>query len=410
MGDPNSADWGSSYYNGQKVIGNNGQFWELANGAMGPAYDPATEKAITDQANAAYTGSAGKPGYEYQSALSASNPYTSPEVRALLADPEWQAAQNTGPIYANQFSPTTQAEIKKIPNLNTNLALSGTGPNPYNANAANGLPTGSPGGSGGLAPSGTASGVGTPSSGLGTSMGPGGSPAPGSSGTNPGQGGTLPNSFLPAQSASEAANNGYNLNPTTPQNALTNSTITPGPGTDRYAIAKQQLADFTKGSEPAYQASLRDANRYNFGRGRGVSGIANNSIGDLELQRENAIRSSQDQFLGNALTGSIEDAYRNLGIAQQQQGFQAGQQQTAFGQNYATQQLSDSEKKDAFSQVLQQWMAGTSNDPSQTALYLAQIFGGDPSQFYNLLNTMKGQAPAPTSPTTPQIPVPAGAG
>jgi hypothetical protein len=55
---------------------------------------------------------------------------------------------------------------------------------------------------------------------------------------------------------------------------------------------------------------------------------------------------------------------------------------------------------------LQQWMAGTSNDPSQTALYLAQIFGGDPSQFYNLLSSMRGQAGTPPATNAPGTPPP----
>jgi hypothetical protein len=121
MGDPNSALYGASYYNGQKIIGNSGGYWILADGSQGPAYDPAVEDAITQNANAAYLGTVGNPGYAYESIIDPANTYTSPEVRTLLQDPEWAALQGAGPIYFDQLSPELQLKIKAIPNLYNSL-------------------------------------------------------------------------------------------------------------------------------------------------------------------------------------------------------------------------------------------------------------------------------------------------
>ncbi len=383
MGDPNSSNYGSSYYNGQKVIGNSGGFWQLADGTQGPAYNPADEQKIVDAANAAYLGSAGKPGASYMSALDPNNSYTSPEVRTLLQDPAWQAVQNTGPIYLNQFSPETQAEIKKIPNLYNDLQLN-AGYTPPGSPAAAGGSAGGAGGSTGLRSitPGAANDVGTPSQGLGgllaqlgaggTSASPG-SPATGAGTPSSGLGTAL--AGLGIGQGGQANNGGVNLTPTTAGNALTNQTISPGPATDRFKIAQDQYDAAQQASQPGYDASLRDANRHAFGQGRGVSGQLRTSLGDLAANRATELDSQRRGFLDNALTGSIQDAYNNLGIAQQQQGFQNTQQQEAFGnaiqQALAQEQLTNG----AFGRSAATEQAGYANDPSQIALILSQIFG-----------------------------------
>jgi hypothetical protein len=237
----------------------------------------------------------------------------------------------------------------------------------------------------------------------------GGYPDDGSSVAAPS--GTDDNGLPTPTSASGLAS--YALNPTTPSNALTNSVITPGPAVDRFAIAKQQMADERASEEPGYQADLRDANRYAFANGRGYSGIENNSLGDIATQHDTALRTADDNFLNNALVGSIQDAYNNIGIAQQQQGFQAGQQQTAFNQQLTLQQLQDSEQGQAFTQQLQaagftdqqiqqawenayqtQTLSDSENNQSFMQAYDQYLAGtsGDPASYYEWL---AGQYAAP---------------
>ena len=193
-----------------------------------------------------------------------------------------------------------------------------------------------PGGTGRSLTPGAANDAGTPSTGVGATLGQAISGTP------------VGSSFAP----------GVNLTPTTVDNALTNDTISPGPMADRFKIAQDQWQNFVNATDPQYQAALRDAQSRAFGAGRGVSGALRTSLGDLANQRALALDTQKNSFLNNALSGSIEDAYRNLGIAQQQQAFQAGQQGTAFNQS------------------LQQLLAGSQGDPSQIAMMLAGIFGG----------------------------------
>lgn len=164
---------------------------------------------------------------------------------------------------------------------------------------------------------------------------------------------------------------GVQTTPTTPQTALTNSTISVGPTVDRFKIARDQLAASRAASEPQYEHDLRTANENAFGAGRGVSGMLRTDRGNINDARESTLAKQESDLLNGALTGTINDAYNNAGIAQQQQGFEAGQQQTAFNQNYATQQLSDSERQQLFNEAMQQFYAGNTSDPAQYYVYLA---------------------------------------
>lgn len=123
--------------------------------------------------------------------------------------------------------------------------------------------------------------------------------------------------------------------------SLLGKTITPQNIIDRFGLAQDKFDAFAKSTDPAYQATLRDTNRYNFGAGRGVSGMARNSIGDVATQRTNALDTQRTNFLTDALTGTIEDLYRNIGIEQQQQGFQKDLSDTAFSQGVTSAQLKD---------------------------------------------------------------------
>lgn len=214
-----------------------------------------------------------------------------------------------------------------------------------------------------LSPGG-ANGAGTPSSGVGsplpvpTSGAPGAPATAGAPGTPPPMGA------------------GVGLTPTTPDNALTNFTISPNNTVDRVKLAQDSLKSTIDNIlNPQFQADLQDTNRFSFGAGRGVSGLNRTRLGNVQSDFERNKANLSNSLLNNATNGSIEDLYRNIGIAQQQQGFQAGQQGTAFGQNLALQQLTDQQKQQAFGQALQQLLAGSQGDPSQIALVLSQIFG-----------------------------------
>lgn len=222
-----------------------------------------------------------------------------------------------------------------------------------------GAPSAANGGGSSLSP-GAANDV-TPNTGAALSLPGGGGLTPGAA--NDAGTPSIPQNQGTATAQAAGANGmpfapGVNLTPTTVDNALTNDTITPGPMADRFKIAQDQWQNFVNATQPQYDAQLRDAERNAFGAGRGVSGALRTSLGDLANQRSLALDTQKNDFLNNALSGSIEDAYRNIGIAQQQQGFQAGQQGTAFNQ------------------ALQQLLAGSSGDPSQIALILSSIFGG----------------------------------
>lgn len=228
--------------------------------------------------------------------------------------------------------------------------------------AANGTPTQSPL----TAPTGPATG--TPSSGVGSSLPMAG--APGVPASNPGAPLTPP-----------SAGAGVGLSQVTPDNALTNFLISPNNTVDRVKLAQDSLKSTIDNIlNPQFQADLQDTNRFSFGAGRGVSGLNRTRLGNVQSDYERQKANLSNTLLNNATNGSIEDLYRNIGIAQQQQGFQAGQQGTAFGQNLALQSLSDQEKQQAFGQALQQLLAGSQGDPSQIALVLSQIFGAQAGQ------------------------------
>lgn len=202
--------------------------------------------------------------------------------------------------------------------------------------------------------------------------------------STPGAGSVLPPDIGNASPGGSSFAPGVNLNPTTVDNALTNFTISPNNTVDRVKLAQDALHNTIQNVlDPAYQARERDLNRYNFGAGRGVSGEARTSQGDVASDYGRQVANLSNTLLNSATNGSIEDLYRNIGIAQQQQAFQAGQQGTAFNQS------------------LQQLLAGSSGDPAQTALILASIFGG---QGQNLGQALGNYTAAQTANNNTQIP------
>jgi hypothetical protein len=139
---------------------------------------------------------------------------------------------------------------------------------------------------------------------------------------------SAPTQPAPAQGSSGAVG----LSPTDPNNPLTSQTITPGSLADRFKLAQDRFQTFTAASEPAYQAALRDANRFGAAAGGLGSGQLRTSLGDLALNRTRDLTNSRDNLFQNALEGSIGDTWNTIGLAERQQGFQNQQQQQAFEQ------------------------------------------------------------------------------
>lgn len=207
---------------------------------------------------------------------------------------------------------------------------------------------------------------------------------PGGSTSNPG-GSSLPVAqapvpatpgVLPVAPADPRVGRGVATTPTTPDNALTNSTISVDPGVDRVKVAGDVFDQFAKSSDPAYQATLRAQDAHDFAEGRGVSGMHRNSIGDIATQRANTLDTERKTLIDNATTGTIGDAKDAAALAVQQQGFQRQQGQDAFGNAVTAQNLSDNENSQAFQQALQQILVGTQGDPAQFKIQLAALYGG----------------------------------
>ena len=155
----------------------------------------------------------------------------------------------------------------------------------------------------------------------------------------------------------------------------TDKTITPGAGVDRVKLANDVFESSAKASDPYYQKTLRDANSAAAGNGQLGSGQLRTSLGDAASNRELQLDTLRSGLMHDATSGSIEDQYKNLAIAQQQQGFQAGQQGTAFSQ--ATQQaaLEEALRSGDFSRAAQMLQLGLTGNPSDTALTLANSYG-----------------------------------
>jgi hypothetical protein len=197
-------------------------------------------------------------------------------------------------------------------------------------------------------------------------------PAPSPSGvTMTGPGTTITSTAPPAASPAPTATpvptavpvptapmGGPQLTPTDPNNPLTAQTITAGPGVDRFALAKQKFDTFVQGTDPAYQAALRDATRRGAAMGGLGSGQLRTTYGDLANTRANALDVQQRSVFEEALGGSIDDAWRNIGLTERQQGFQNAQQQQAFENEMRRLGFDDSMLNSAFGRALQTYMAG----------------------------------------------------
>lgn len=180
----------------------------------------------------------------------------------------------------------------------------------------------------------------------------------------------------------------FTTTPTNPNNALSAQTIAAGPGVDRFAVAQEKYDTFVKGTDPSYQAALRDASRRGAAMGGIGSGQLRSTFGDLATDRTNAIGNERSKLFTDALLGSVDDGRFATGVAQQQQGSQIGQQ------------------NDAFNRSLQQWMAGQSGGTgSGTALSGANAAGnGSQDALAALQAWYAQQGQQPTAPAPANAP------
>lgn len=189
----------------------------------------------------------------------------------------------------------------------------------------------------------------------------------------------------------------------TPQNALTNSLLARQPGADRFKIAQDQWDAFTKATAPEYEAAQRDAMRRAAAGGALGSGMLQTSLGDLAQQRQLAMDTQKQNFLSEALKGTIGDQFADLGIATQQQGFQNQQQQQAFQNKLQELLTSDTLTGSNFNRALQMLTAGSGQNPADLAMTLSQIFGGQSSAAGGSLAALlggMGQRQASNAPAT----------
>lgn len=385
LGSAGGANWGTAYYNGQQVQGLGANGIELQGGTIIPNTNAQEFQQLENAENANYESPAGQIG---QMQRTAQNPNTLPSISAVLGNNEYQnlVANNPGvdisKIYG-QMSPQLQQLFQQSPiyggaygdlqanglqNLPTPTAMPQNGTFP-------GLPSTQSGST--AAPTSASSNLTTynplqvfPPSGTSSASGTsGGSPAtPSATGSDIGGflsniGGQAPTS-TGSMGGGSSPGLGYSLSQTDPNNPLTNQTITPT-NTNFMGQAQQLIAAQQAAEQPQFQADLRDANRYAAGNGQLYSGIENSSLGNIAQNFALGQNQQAQGELYNALGQQNANQYANIGIAQQQQGFQNEQQ------------------NEAFNQALQQLEAGSQGDPAQLEMVLSQIFGSQGSNAGN---------------------------
>lgn len=166
---------------------------------------------------------------------------------------------------------------------------------------------------------------------------------------------------------------GVNTTQTNPADDLRGKTITPGPMADRNAIAQTYENNWNNATAPQFQADLRGATSQAAGAGQLGSGQLRTSLGNLAYNRDVNRNAQEGNFMNQALEGSIGDAYRNVGIAQQQQQFQSGLQDQTFRQGLNALQV------------------GNSGNPADAQFALSSLYGNQANSGYagipNTLNS-----------------------
>lgn len=169
-------------------------------------------------------------------------------------------------------------------------------------------------------------------------------------------------------------------------------TIAPGAGVDRLSLAKSNLENYNTATDPEYKASINEAAQGGAAAGQIGSGQLRTRIGDLALARTRDLSTQGTKFLNDATSGSIDDAYKNINIAQDQQRFQAGQQETAFSQAQRQQAMDEALRSGDFQRYYQLLQAGYQGNPSDTQLALAGDYGAQASDAGKSAGSLAGNA------------------
>lgn len=178
----------------------------------------------------------------------------------------------------------------------------------------------------------------------------------------------------PQQSAMKLPN--VQLQGTDASNDLRGQTISRDPTQDREALANQYTDNWIKSSEPYYQRDLRQATTRGAAQGKLGSGELRTSLGDLAINRGVQADTMRSNFLTNALEGSINDQFRDVANAQQQQAYQTGLQNQTFNQD------------------LQRFQAGGSGDLYNTQLDQANNAANRASGYSDSLSDLIGSTTA----------------
>lgn len=189
--------------------------------------------------------------------------------------------------------------------------------------------------------------------------------------------GPTPVSSIPG--VAPTPNAGVSYQPINPTNDLRSQTIGVGQTADRNKIAQDQINTWNTSSEPQFQADLRDATSKAAGAGQLGSGQLRTSLGNLTYNRDVQRNAATSGYLSAAQTGSINDAYQNVGIAQQQQ------------------QRQDNAQNTSFSQGLQALTAGNAGNPAAEQLALSGTYGGQAAQGQAGLSSLIGGTVANTA-------------
>ena len=197
------------------------------------------------------------------------------------------------------------------------------------------------------------------------------------------------------------------LTPTDPANPLTGQTIAPAQGVDHFRLAQERFDTFAKGSDPAYQAALRDAKRVGAAAGGLGSGMLRTSIGDYAANRANSLDVEKRRTFSDAIENTVGDARFATGVSQQQQGFQNEQQQQAFMNKLREMGFDDDLLNSAFGRALMQWQAGnTGGTGSNTILSGAGQAGDTGRDAMSALEAWlaeRGRAGGQRPPVTPPL-------
>jgi hypothetical protein len=183
-------------------------------------------------------------------------------------------------------------------------------------------------------------------------------------------------------------------------------------GVDRTKLAQQMFDTFTEATNPAYEASIRDATRAGAGAGRIGSGQLRTSYGNLADQRNRQLSTAQQQFMENALEGSIGDQFNKVSALSGLEGQQYGEGVDSNNQLRTERGYQTGLGQQAFENAMAQWRQQQSDQGQQfgqsatTAQLLASLkqSGVDPSIIATLSKSLGSQAPAGGTSTAPSIP------